>query len=227
MRIGQLWSVALLGAAPVAGHAEVVLDTGLRPAVALVASYDDIDGEFDDRRDQAGRFTLTRGATITGVTVWYAGLGEGLTIMPSLGSAVDGDPAHRLWTSGTASLITPITDPAYGPTFIRGALSPRQLDYTGLSFRIEAGTYWLGNFAINGPDFGKRSILYAGTGTNVVATRVNFGQWTNRSGQQVALRLSGTLDAAGPGVPEPASWALMIIGLGATGLATRRRRVAG
>lgn len=35
-----------------------------------------------------------------------------------------------------------------------------------------------------------------------------------------------TLDAAAPGVPEPASWAMLIAGFGLTGAALRRRRAA-
>jgi len=37
----------------------------------------------------------------------------------------------------------------------------------------------------------------------------------------VAINFSGNLNA--PAVPEPASWALMILGFGAVGLVVRRR----
>lgn len=45
----------------------------------------------------------------------------------------------------------------------------------------------------------------------------------NRGG--VSIRLT-TPDAGGPGVPEPATWALMILGFGGVGAIARRRRTA-
>lgn len=45
------------------------------------------------------------------------------------------------------------------------------------------------------------------------------------TGDSQAVSGSGTFNISGAGVPEPASWALMIIGFGATGSMLRRRRV--
>jgi hypothetical protein len=48
-------------------------------------------------------------------------------------------------------------------------------------------------------------------------------------GQPVALRIDNIVYSVttGPGVPEPATWAMMITGFGLTGAALRRRRRAG
>ena len=50
--------------------------------------------------------------------------------------------------------------------------------------------------------------------------------WTESGGSISRVFFSYELGQAGPGVPEPASWAMLIAGFGLTGAAMRRRRAA-
>ena len=94
------------------------------------------------------------------------------------------------------------------------------------------------NFSINGTDIGSTftagavaagwrqfyTTWYSGEATSADIALVN--QNLAFTGNDFALDdISLTTDAPG-GIPEPASWALMILGFGATGAALRRRRVA-
>ena len=80
--------------------------------------------------------------------------------------------------------------------------------------------------ALNGSTFTSTSTL-----TNNITTTVAFG--TPLNGQLVYqapfnvgfASLSGSLQVTGP-VPEPGTWALMLLGFGAIGWATRRQRMA-
>lgn len=60
--------------------------------------------------------------------------------------------------------------------------------------------------------------------------RLGFYQSSTASGLPGLLNITGTVDLPppppAPGVPEPAAWAMMVVGFGAAGAAVRRRRGA-
>ncbi len=65
------------------------------------------------------------------------------------------------------------------------------------------------------------------------AAEYAFGQWQNTSGEQTLVingysygnaGLSGVVTFASGAVPEPGTWAIMILGFAATGFAMRRRK---
>lgn len=87
--------------------------------------------------------------------------------------------------------------------------------YSGLA--ALSGTQGLLNNTINLIVTGGTGRFLGGTGTITGIGTVDFRQGAPR--QQ--LTLTGLLDL--PGVPEPASWALMIAGFGLAGAVTRRR----
>ena len=66
---------------------------------------------------------------------------------------------------------------------------------------------------------------YAGATGNVVATGVlSFGLFQGTPASFSEASFTGTLNA--PGVPEPASWAMLLAGFGLVGSLTRRQRQA-
>lgn len=154
--------------------------------------------------------------------IWYGGVftnGLGGTI-DSLAFAYTGEQ----WRSGTAT-----TD---GLTF-QYSLDATQLDngtwttFAGLNYTPTVNT---SAGAINGNVF---STAVAGTITGLsIADGARFGfRWvdvdTTGSDHGIAvdnLSLTATLVPVAGGVPEPTTWALLILGFGVVGASLRRRR---
>jgi hypothetical protein len=65
-------------------------------------------------------------------------------------------------------------------------------------------------------------------GMNEVIDKITFSDMRSAAGaaQQFRALKQISFEAAAPAVPEPATWAMMIGGLGLVGAAARRRRVA-
>jgi hypothetical protein len=113
-----------------------------------------------------------------------------------------------------------------------GASTP--FDLGEFSFDFGGGNVLLGtysgvvNFASPGVfNINQTHIVTGGLGKflNATGTFDSAGQLTFPGGRPtVAKMFSGTISA--PGIPEPASWALMIAGFGLAGAAIRRRAVA-
>ncbi|MBX3483157.1 PEPxxWA-CTERM sorting domain-containing protein [Phenylobacterium sp.] len=114
-----------------------------------------------------------------------------------------------------------------------GTLDMAELLYAGFSTNLEAGVYTLSAFSAS-----TRVALvvdglnnYAdGIGGIVNPMNLPLGSF-NFAGNQVdwAFQIDyapNTVVDPGPGVPEPATWALMIGGFGAAGAMLRRRRIA-
>jgi PEP-CTERM motif len=106
-----------------------------------------------------------------------------------------------------------------------------QLDFVGESYNENryGGSYGDGIITTLGGGTIKLSSLITNLGSNFIQQ----GQHINNRGQIVAFGLDGNgrrtnflltpENFGGPGVPEPASWALMIAGFGIVGGAMRRR----
>lgn len=110
-------------------------------------------------------------------------------------------------------------------------LSFPSLSFTSLSPGLDQ-IFWIGD-GRTGTGAGAFQLFTAPIG----ATRLYLGtvdgfQWNNNTGGydvRIASGCGGDLDigrgsCGGPGVPEPAAWALMILGFGGVGAALRSRR---
>ena len=102
---------------------------------------------------------------------------------------------------------------------------PGSLDFSGgLNFASLspglAQIFWIGD-GLTGTGSGATQLFTAPTGAQrLYLGTVDGFQWNNNTGSyDVTINFSG-------GVPEPATWALMIAGVGLTGAALRRSRVA-
>jgi hypothetical protein len=87
-----------------------------------------------------------------------------------------------------------------------------------VAWTVAAGDYWLIFASNDSLGFGNRTAYPVVT----EAFRAADGNWYQQDGLDLALRVTGSP----AGVPEPASWAMMVGGFGLVGASLRRRRPA-
>jgi hypothetical protein len=143
-------------------------------------------------------FTLTSASTITGI--------EFAAVATTRPSTVDWgiEAAPTFVDQGTAS---PSSTLEYGGT---DALFGYQSDFSIPSLTLSAGTYWLA--LQNG----------ASTDGGGMFWNTNFGPSAAVSSQYGSVP-SESFTIFGSPTPEPASWAMMLLGVGMIGFAMRRR----
>lgn len=200
--MGKGWGFALAAAALALGapaQAANIVDTGpgSAPPFFLVA------GGLSNH----GEFTLAAPATITGIEIY------GFIIAPgafrfSIASDGGNEPGASLFSQSAAL----------------GAGTEGWHGVSGLSVALGAGTYWLGF----GADGSSGLAYHYGNAPNPLGNESRFSPGTPPSGRYVdidpanfAWRVTG---AAVAPVPEPATWALMIVGFAGLGASLRARR---
>lgn len=212
-------------------NAAVLVDTGLRPAIALSATLDDIfndsgDPEYSVVHEEASLFTVAAAGTATDIRVASAGTNFSYYIVRDDAGMLVEDDAHLVWR---VDFTTPASsDEALPPDYYMfgSFLHNAELaTYSGLNINLEAGDYW---FVLNSASgSGIPAELIAGSNSSLKAQRTfdNNGiiqPYTYAVGPQLSLLISGRF--ATGAVPEPATWAFMIAGFAALGVAQRRRR---
>jgi hypothetical protein len=174
---------------------------------------------------QAEDFTLASAANLTGAKVNLFTFGASLTDVPLnyYIFAHDGNNPGGLLASGTGNSVT-ITENGvgYGGRTIY-AVSFNFVD----AFSAAANTtYWFGIHATD--QFNRAEIYFASSaanGTNSAESYLgSFNNWNN-NGAEHSFSLQGDFGSA---VPEPTTWAMMIVGFGTVGtmVRTSRRRNA-
>ncbi|MGZ3402433.1 MAG: PEPxxWA-CTERM sorting domain-containing protein [Phenylobacterium sp.] len=172
-------------------------------------------------------FRFTASGSTDGAGVGLAGPdGVGTFNMADYGTGVA--PAGGVGVLGLVGVFLSAATPS-------GGTEPAGLNFPSLSFASLAPgldqIFWIGD-GQTGTGAGAFQVFTAPTG----ATRLYLGtvdgfQWNNNTGGydvRIASSCGGDLDVGrcgvGPGVPEPASWALMILGFGGIGAVLRSRR---
>lgn len=230
---------ALVGLISADAHAAVLADTGLTSDIALRAAYDeyftcdDINPcrqDYELVTNQASRFHISASGFAKSVTLALApAYGAYFAIYHDNGGQLLADTAHLIWTARDQQMSSfiPLAGPGYDSHPFSGLVT---FDLAGR--RFDAGDYWIALYAW-GPTFGYEPLLYAGASGGLNAQEQYFTNgpdygFVNRAGLQASVRIDGTFDAV-PGVPEPASWALMLGGFYISGAALRwrRRQIAG
>jgi hypothetical protein len=178
------------------------------------ASYTGVDtGEYivQDGRSIGAVFNLSQTTNITGIGAQFGGFPSG-TIFGAIVSLADPtsiDPSN-LAASALAHVVfsVPVTQAI-------DLLEP-------LSAKLQAGTYGV---IFGSGQFGASGWAGLGDGNDTIGSPVMFqtlydNTWQPQSADGIRIFVEGTAAA----VPEPASWAMMIGGLGIVGGAMRRRQ---
>lgn len=157
----------------------------------------------------AAEFALAGPTTITSIEAWF-----------------------RPWafTTGPATVRISITNDggeAPGASALFSAThvtsSPNQFDgLQGLNWTLATGTYWVMFEGLSAS-----SPLIGGGAANGLGNEAYrsgaVNAWQEADGQNLSIRIRG--DATTLAVPEPATWAMMLVGFGTVGYAIRRRRI--
>ncbi|RVU03853.1 PEP-CTERM sorting domain-containing protein [Novosphingobium umbonatum] len=159
-------------------------------------------------------FSLTAASTISGFTYnsyYYSGSYNSTN--------------WSIWASN------PVTSFAAGPLFSGNSIGTNTATgsrtalttVTGLNISLASGTYWLG--IQNNANGGLTSYITSGqTLLNRASQSTNSGIFYNPSISDAAFTIQGSLTSAVAAVPEPATWALMILGFGVVAHAMRRAK---
>jgi PEP-CTERM motif len=160
------------------------------------------------------RFTLSNAATINGVNLVtyaapYTGLG-GFTfeVYNSAHSAL-------LFSSAVSSVSVVQQIPGYADYEVTGVLA---------ALSLSAGTYYAGfvanPLAVATVTGGNNSLLYSSIPGNISQATPYYGGGSNYG--DLAFQLLGTSGVSA--VPEPSTWAMMILGFAGIGFMAYRRR---
>jgi hypothetical protein len=149
-----------------------------------------------------GKFTVGTDTTITSIEGWLAQyIGD-----PELRISIYSD-GGQVWGSELFSNTFTLT----------GATTPGWYGLTGLSWNVAAGSYWVLFGAVSG------EAVLPGPATSPLgdyAVRTSSGTFADDT-IDFGVRINGSSVVAG--VPEPGTWALMLVGFGALGWQMRRR----
>ncbi|WP_333573182.1 PEPxxWA-CTERM sorting domain-containing protein [Sphingomonas sp.] len=176
-------------------QADTIIDTG--PASTTLFDAQSITAT----RNVAGFFELNKAVTVNGVFGWIGG-NEGARLTANIYSEIDFVPAKLLHSTSFVNT---------------GSIGWQGSD--SLNWKLDAGSYWV---VFSGADENKSFMPNGAADPLVAYLRGNSDNGWLRLPEKDALgvRLTGFTS----GVPEPASWALMIGGFGLAGGAIRTRR---
>lgn len=172
---------------------------------------------------QALRFTLTSDSTITGIQAMIGGTRSGAYTV-SLADAANLDTDSNLYSYDAYADLDLVPDACCFVPVDRGQYMGRM----DLNWFVAAGDYWL-KFTVPyaGPFGGFDGFLRsAGQYEYMAAADIaDAGGYRDFGPDHVAVSIYGFAGRGGA-VPEPATWAMLILGLGMAGATLRRRRAA-
>ena len=149
-------------------------------------------------------FTLSAGASVTGLTLTAYNIG-GYSALSNFTFEIY-DATHS----------TILFSRSVSPSLVSVGGSDAQVTGNFAAINLAAGSYWAGfiapHFAVTG---------FGGGNGGLIDTTPHTGNQVLTLGGNTGYQLLG-----GGGVPEPASWALMLLGVGCLGATLRTRRKA-
>jgi hypothetical protein len=173
---------------------------------------------------QSEDFTFASTTTIGGAGVYLGGFGNV--------DAYDGGFQYYIFADNSGIPGSVLASGSVNPTVTNAGAGGFSGDaylfsFSFADFVADAGTLYHFGIHASGPgDFNRDEIYWLTTDPNgtlrgIESSGGTFNNWLS-NGQEHAFYL--TAGGMGGGVPEPATWALMILGFGAIGGAMRRRQ---
>lgn len=169
------------------------------------------------------RFTVTSAVDLTGFSILTQNVGVNFNTSTKFKLRADdaGKPTATNLVTFDANLTTITTFNAAKDQVLAG------IDFSPI--RLDAGTYWIGLSNNGRPGFNWWDF---NNGAPTGSPDQIYLQGDGATGQvasgayKLAWQLRGDVVAAAPAVPEPATWAMMMGGLGLVGASMRRRKTA-
>lgn len=174
----------------------------------------------DGGQQFADSFSLAGGGVINQVTFWGGAYNHAAFGAFSVSFFADSAGLPGAQLASTTGSPTPLV---VGPSDGYGTDQPlNEFTMNIPSFTAAAGvTYWF-SAADSG---GGYNFVWTPAGYNDAAYR-SGGPWNSYANNGARSSQAFELSNVSGGVPEPATWALMLLGFGAIGLTARRRSVA-
>lgn len=208
---------AAVATIPATAEAAIVFDNG---------SLDTSNGNDATGWVQAENFSLGTATNVVGAAVYLGGFGDISNYDGNFTYYVFADAAGSPGTVLATGSVSPTISDLGGLGWVGGG------DIFQLSFDLNSAfaaaantTYWFGFHASS--DFDRDDIYWVWSSGGLSPPGMEsedgtFDNWaTSDGGGEHAFYLT---DASVGGVPEPATWAMMLLGFGAAGAALRRAR---
>jgi choice-of-anchor C domain-containing protein len=201
--------------------------TAILGATASNASVAIVNGSFEDGSFDPGSFT-TLGAGDTSITGWLVG-GAGVDYIGSYWTASNGVRSIDLSATGAGSISQVLSGLTIGQTYDVSfdlAGNPDGGSNTKVAVVSDGATSASYDFLMGGQTkaaMGWEAHTFSFTATGVNATLVFSSNEDSAYGPALD-NVSVAEGVGGPAVPEPATWALMILGFAAVGVSLRSRR---
>lgn len=202
-RVGAVLVASGLIAAAAPAAAASIVDTGANP--------NGTSWNFAQYQYFAGEFTIAEDHLINQVEGYFSNFAQSGTVTAQLFSDGGNIPGALLFSQSF---------------MLQGGSSLAWYGISGLNWEVNAGTYWLA-FA---PDANISGIWPGGAPSPLGEySQVISGVWQDLGPDffdylDVGIRISGTPVSISAPVPEPGTWAMMLLGFGFVGGAMRARR---
>jgi hypothetical protein len=159
-----------------------------------------------DGQNFINQFSLGAATNLNGFDLFSAqtGISVGQSVTIKIRNSIGGSPAIANLFAFTSNI-----------SFMGGGFL--HADFSNVL--LGAGTYYIG---MSGTAFNIGEDIFRDNSIPVKAVQLSGDNIQFASGFVSGFKVYG--DAALPAVPEPATWAMMILGMGAVGFAMRRRR---
>lgn len=215
-KLGFLALVAAMAASSAPVHAALLIDGqgGVPAAGGRPLNHPVVTGFHFN----ALRFTLPFDATITGIQSMIGGVRSGAYTI-SLADANNLNTNNNLHTLNLYANLNLQPDPCCFVPIDRG----QYMGAMNLNWFLKAGDYWLKYTTTLGELDG---FLLGGGSYQYMSGFLTYGSpaYGQFGPDRVAVSIYGFAGRGGGGVPEPATWAMLILGFAAVGAGLRRRR---
>ncbi len=188
---------------------------------------------LEDQQNILTRFTITSAMTLNGIDIFSRSYGNPnfpVNLARPIGTGVTikirADAGGRPGDTNLFRLLSTISDSSVVFPVVTATHMRVHADFAETT--LGPGTYWIGmsgtNISVNWTHFFDPNVTGAGGTYNLFGERVNASLLPDYGASFRLYGFDAILPPVGGTVPEPAAWAMLVIGFGLTGAAARRRQ---